>query len=310
MRAILLAIFCLLIACRQMPPVANLNDIIRDNRVKAIPCPFELQYLDGIAWGPDQSLYFSDVTAGIIYRYTPGKGFFIVCDSTKGVNGMMFDRSGKLLVCHGEYGYIASYQPNSCTLEPLVTTYEGQRFNSPNDLVVDRYGGLYFTDPSFTPNHIFQPKEIVYYVTPEKKVRALINDIHPDGIALSVDGKILYLADRRKPFVWAFDVLDQGNLFNKRLLHHLKSNDSRASETENAAGMTIDVKGNLFVCTKRGITIIDAHGRYLGNIPLSSPPSNCTFGGANLDILYITASNSLYRIKTKTQGVALFYGGE
>lgn len=305
MRGVFLVIFCCLTSCQQIPPKPGFHELMGDNRVKEIPCPFELQYLDGLAWGPDQSLYFSDVAAGRIYRYKPGKGFSMVCDSTEGVNGMTFDHSGNLIVCQGKYGYIARVAPGSCRLDTLVMSYGGQRFNSPNDLVVDDYGGVYFTDPSFTLDHLFQTKEVVYYLTPENEVRALINDLHPDGIVLSSDNNILYLADRKKPFIWAFDVMEQGRLFNRRILYHLKDRDSINGETEKAAGMTIDVRGNLFLCTSSGLTILDSRGRYLGKIPLAVHPVNCAFGGANLDVLYITASNSLYQIKTNTYGATL-----
>jgi gluconolactonase len=305
MRGFFLAIFCCFIACQQIPPKPEFHELIGDNRVKEILCPFEVQYLDGLAWGPDQSLYFSDVAAGRIYRYKPGNGFSMVCDSTEGVNGMMFDHSGNLVVCQGKYGYLARFAPGSCIQDTLATAYGGERFNSPNDLVVDGHNGVYFTDPSFTPDHHFQTKEAVYYITPENEIRALINDIHPDGIALSLDSKILYLADRKEPFIWAFDVLDRGRLFNRRILYHLKDTESKEGEIRTATGMTIDVKGNLFLCTHSGIIILDAHGRYLGKISMDAHPANCAFGGTNLNILYITASNSLYQIKTNTNGRSL-----
>jgi gluconolactonase len=187
---------------------------------------------------------------------------------------------------------------------------------------MDAKGGIYFTDPQFTSDVVKnQPGRTVYYVNPEGKLIRLLNPDEfamPNGIALSPNGKILYINNTydnetwwntktdKENFVWAYDVNADGTISNGRKFAELYLTTevlNRGGKSSGADGMRVDAFGNLFVCTYAGIQIFNSEGKFVGITVTPTYPVNCIFGGPDKSTLYITSYNKIYSIKTNTKGL-------
>jgi gluconolactonase len=279
---------------------------------------------EGFTWseGPvwfNGGLIFSDVPENIAYRWKPGltKAEVFLKPSglltpqpgfrEPGSNGLTLDREGRLLLCqHGERR-IARYEDGRFTA--LAERYEGNRFNSPNDLVVRKNGDIYFTDPSYGLEGINQSplKELpfngVYRVVDDGRVTLLTKNLtFPNGIAFSPDEKILYVgvSDAKATRLVAFDVAADGTIANERTFFDaqplLKGGDKGLVD-----GLKIDRDGNVWSSGPGGILVISPAGKLLGRLNTGQATANCNWGDDG-GTLYITAHMFLLRIRTKTMG--------
>ena len=292
---------------------------------------------EGPAVAPDGSIFFSDIPmnkdggAGMILRCDPrtGKTTVFKTDSGKS-NGLMFDAGGRLVGCQGaDYGKrrLTSWNVQTGEEVELAGKFNGKRFNAPNDLVIDRAGRIYFTDPRYVGHENRELKSrAVYRVDGNGAVREITREVRkPNGIALSPDEKTLYVADhdngtdRIDPAVappkqgemklYAFSLDGKGLATGGR-----KTLIDFGPEV-GIDGMTTDYRGNLYLAlrsaTRPGILIISPSGKELGHIPTRGAPglaaeaealpSNCVFGrGYQADTLYVTIDTSLYRIRLNT----------
>ena len=178
--------------------------------------------------------------------------------------------------------------------------------NSPNDVVVKSDGSIYFTDPPYGVKE--EQRELdfqgVYRIAPDGTLTLLVNDFdRPNGLALSPDEKILYIADTNRRHVRAFDVQSDGALKNGRVFAELKSDKGGGPD-----GMKVDTKGNLYVTGPGGTWVFDSTGTHLGTIVTPEEPANCAFGGKDNKTLFITARTSVYRVKVKISGIKVLFG--
>jgi gluconolactonase len=236
-------------------------------------------------------------------------------------NGLMPLPSGNLAVCDMFGHRIVEMTTQGTIVQTLVASYEGKPLDGPNDLAVDAKGGIYFTDPQFTPDaRKSQPGRAVYYRTPEGKVIRVIEPnvfAMPNGVVLSPDGKTLYVnntydsetfwnADTDKDnFVWAYDVNGDGMLRNGRKfaeLHLTPDVLDRKGRSTSADGMTIDELGNIYVATYSGLQIFNGRGEFIGIINLPVFPVSCCFGGEDMKTLYMVGYNKVYRVRTNVRG--------
>ncbi len=211
---------------------------------------------------------------------------------------------------------------NGKILKVLADIYDGKPLDGPNDLVLDPKGGLYFTDPQYNADRVMnQPGRTVYYLSPEGKLIRLLEPnafARPNGIALSPDKKTLYinntLDDEKDPannsdkdnFVWAYDIQPDGTIANGRKFAELYLTAdamNRVSKTSGADGMKVDALGNLYVCTYAGLQIFNKDGKFVGIINLPTYPVNCTFGGPDMQTLFIASHNKIYSVRTNVKGV-------
>lgn len=276
-------------------------------------------------------LYFSDMffqdPAGNDWTGSPARSRLIVMepDGTWRVlssgmqsNGTVAAKNGNLVVCDMFGHRVVEVNPaTGQVVRVVLDAINGKPIDGPNDLVMDAKGGLYITDPQFTPEaKKSQPGKQVYYVAPDGKARVVIGPgeyAMPNGVELSPDGKTLYVnntwAQPGENFVWAYDVAGDGSLSNKRRFAMLNLRpevlaaanpadrfDSRAD------GSAIDTDGRYYVATNSGVQIFLADGTYAGTIWLPQSPISLTFGGANNDALYMVTQSSVWRIQTKVRG--------
>jgi gluconolactonase len=186
------------------------------------------------------------------------------------------------------------------TLTPVVSTFEGKRFNSPNDLVFAKDGALYFTDPPYglAKQDDDPAKELTFngvYRFANGRLQAVVRDLNrPNGLAFSPDSKTLYVnnSDPAKNLVMRYDVAADGTLANGRVFADLTSKVDGLAD-----GMKIDARGNIYTAGPGGVWILSPAGKHLGTIRPPETPANCAWGDDG-KTLYMTAVTSVYRVRT------------
>lgn len=298
-----------------------------DARLEIVAEGFD--WSEGPVWVPEQGgfLLFSDIPRNKIYRWDSRSGLAdfltpsgytgdVPRGGERGSNGLALDRQGHLLLCqHGDRRVARLDAPLSAP-QPRYTTladrYQGHRFNSPNDLVVDSSGAVYFTDPPFGMAKYqddvskIEGKEIplqgVYRIAPDGTVTLVVKDLErPNGIALSPDVKTLYVANSEKarPVWMAYPVQPDGTVGAGRVLFDASALvDKRQGVPD---GMAVDKDGNLFAAGPGGVLVITPEGKHLGTLLTTQATSNCTFGEDGRT-LFITADGYLLRVRLATQG--------
>lgn len=271
----------------------------------------EGEFTEGPAFGPG-GLCFSDIGNRIL-RFDPKTEKTAVYREPSGrANGLIFDSQGRLIACEGANTggkRRISITDRDGTVRTLADKWMGKRFNSPNDLTIDKQDRVYFTDPRYVGK---EPRELttesVYRVDPDGSVTQIITDVQkPNGIILSPDLKTLYLADNNAKgnrHLLAFALRPDGSVGPKKILHDFKTG-------RGIDGMTIDMQGHIYatagVGKEAGVYIFTPAGKKIGFIPTPETPSNCCFGDADHKTLYITAGVSLYRIRLNVPGFALYW---
>jgi len=228
-----------------------------------------------------------------------------------GVNSLAFNKQGELLAIGvGKPGISVVYPQNKSRM--VVDGYHGIPFGRLNDLVIDKHGGVYFTDmgintPAGQPAPAAPPAAAVYYLNPKGELLQLDTTVpRPNGIQLSPDEKTLYVANTWGEYVFAYDVNKDGTLRARRefaKLEGFRKNDAGVM-TSGADGLAVDAKGRLYVASAAGVQVFDKKGNVLGIIALPKPPNNLAFAGPGKKTLYIVGRGSAWRIATQTKGYA------
>jgi gluconolactonase len=257
-------------------------------------------FTEGPMWDPSGFLYVSDETINKIFRvYPDGRKEEVIALGDP--DGNTFDRHHTLIDCASVLRAIIEVTPDG-KYKVLADRYEGKRLNSPNDVIVGPDAALYFTDPTLdlvAGEKQEIPFQGVYRLDASGNLRLLTRDLtQPNGLAFSPDGKKLYIDDSEQRNIRVYDVSADGSLSNGRIF-----GDEHGEKHEGVPdGMKVDEKGNLFVTGLKGIWIWDADGNHLGTIAMPEQPANLAWGDADYSTLYITATTSVYRLKTKTRG--------
>ncbi len=253
------------------------------------------KFTEGPAVDRNGNVYFVDAPESKIFRADAqtGKVTLFKAD-TGGASGLMFGRDGRLYAAAGKKKRIIAYTSDGA--ESVITEGMGS-----NDLAVTSAGAIYFSDPA---------AHRVWYVD-AKGAKRVVHEgsdiIFPNGVRLSPDEALLYVADTASRWVWSFQVQPDGSLANGEPFYHLEIPDEVESGPLRAGadGMTVDTEGYLYVATKLGIQVCDQPGRVVAIIrkPGTADPSNVVFGGPNLDMLYVTAGDKVYRRHLRRKGL-------
>lgn len=289
-----------------------------------------VDFLEGAAMSPDGLLYFSDFPnsggapffAGIIWTLNPATKEYKIFRSPSGMsNGLKFDANGDLVACEGaNYGGrgITRTAMKTGRSAPVASLYRGRRFNSPNDLAIDRQGRIYFTDPRYLgPEFMEQNGMGVYRVDTSGEVHLVAANVaKPNGIVFSPDQKILYVADCDWPgsgnsggdfekttvqptmhgAVYAFDVQPDGSL-------KLGSKLIDFGSTAGPDGMTIDAEGNLYIALGSRVGVYSPQGKLITEIKSPRATNLCFGTGTFRKTLFIVGGKSVYMVETKKGGV-------
>ena len=292
-----------------------MSSLILDKRLERV---FDgAVFSEGPASDRKGGILFSDCSENIIYRFDEITGETVRWSSDSGhANGMNFDAQGRLVVCCDGKSYPSSgregahavrrYEKDG-SITTLASTYNGKKLNGPNDLCFDSKGVIYFTDPRYgDKSDIEQDVMAVYRIDLDGTLTRVISDLEsPNGILISRDDQYLFVVDHnldphgaRKLLRYKVD--SAGQWHQEKVL--LDFGDDYGMD-----GMVLDQDENIYVTggsgESAGVHIVSRDGDYIDLIPTPEVPGNCTFGGADLDILYICATTSLYRIKVNAKGL-------
>jgi gluconolactonase len=291
------------------------------------------QLTDGITWaeGPvwvahGNYLLFSDVPGNVMHRWDAkgGKTDFLRPSGydgppTKifreaGTNGAIISTAGELLVCDCGNRAVARIDLETRKRTLLTTTFNGKKFNSPNDLVEVRHGplkgSLYFTDPPYGLEGMDaspakeQAFNGVYLLRPNGEEALVDGSLSfPNGIGLSPDGRRLYVAisDPKRPVIMAYDLGADGLPTASREFFDA-SDLLKAGGPGLPDGMKVDAQGRLFASGPGGIMILTPDAKLLGVIETGFPAANCVFGEDG-GTLFITSNHLVARVRTKTRGL-------
>ena len=256
------------------------------------------RFTEGPVFSREGFLLFSDVPNNKILKLAP-EGVSTFRESSQGANGNTYDSQGRLLTCESRSRRVTRTDKKG-NIEVLAERWEDKRLNAPNDIVVRRDGHIYFTDPAF--GNQADTRELSFYGVyhiPPKGPMALVAkpEGRPNGIAVSPNGRILYVANSDERNLRAYDLDRNGAASNERVL---------ISGIEGPPdGIRVDEKGNIYV-TAKGLVIYSPQGKLLHTIELSETPANCAFGDADFQTLYITARTSVYRVRLDVKGAVQY----
>jgi gluconolactonase len=298
---------------------------------KLIPTNAEIEEIgggfawsEGPVWVPDGNfLLFSDIPNNALIRWDAKNGcqpYLKPAGYTgddprggeSGSNGLVLDRQGRLVLCqHGDRRVArldSNWDKPEAKYVTLADRYEGKRFNSPNDAVVDSNGAIYFTDPPYgLEKNVDDPKKElsfqgVYRLDPSGKLTLLTKEMErPNGIGLSPDEKTLYVANSHGPrlVIMAFPIAADGELGRGREFYSAR--DNAGKRPGSCDGLTVDVHGNVFATIPGGVGIFTPDGKQLGLISTNDRTANCEFGEDG-STLFICANHNLLKVKTTTKG--------
>lgn len=283
------------------------------------------EWTEGPVWVSSLGmLLYSDIPRNAVYRWAPGDSAAIwlqpagftgeaLRGTEPGSNGLALDGDGRLVLCqHGDRRIArlsSPWESPAPIFETIAGTYDGKRFNSPNDLAITSQGDIYFTDPPYglVNQGVDDPeKELdfqgVYRVTPDGTVTLLTAELsRPNGIAFSPDERRLYVgnSDPERPIIMAYDLAEDGTLAEGSVLFDATSIGGGGFD-----GMKVDVQGNLFATGPGGVLVIAPDGRHLGTLRTTQATANVAFGDDG-STLYITADMYLLRVRLSTVGMGV-----
>ena len=266
----------------------TLADIVQPGaRVEKIAGGF--QFTEGPVLSRIGFLLFSDIPANRIMKYAlpPGRkpDLTVFRENSNAANGLTFDHQGRLLACEGKPGRVTRTEKDG-KITTLAAQFEAQPLQRPNDLVYAIDGCIYFSDP---------PSGIVYCINRKGELKAATSEAAaPNGVALSPNQLVLYVADTRQKNIRAFDIAGDGSVSSGRVVMDVR-----------ADGIKTDEEGNVYAASAGGVWVFTPGGKHLGTIETPEQPSNCNWG-SGFRGLYITARTSVYHVPTKIPGTRTY----
>ncbi|KAF1716380.1 gluconolactonase [Pseudoxanthomonas yeongjuensis] len=267
-------------------------------------------------------LLFTDVPENTLYRWTQRDGLSVFLKPSgladpdpeimreAGANGLYAEPAGTVLVADSGTRVVARLDPATKRKTTIAATYEGKRFNSPNDLVRRSDGVVFFTDPPYGLKGLDDSpaKELkfngVYRIDTDGSVHLLDDELSfPNGIALSPDERTLYVSnsDPTRPVWMAYSLDAQGDVAGKRVF--ADASDLIDEGVQGLPdGMAVAGDGRLFATGPGGVLVFDPDGKRLGRIETGLAISNCAFGDDGRT-LYMTSHTLLARIRLKVTGL-------
>jgi gluconolactonase len=289
--AILLSVLCSVSLFAQAPPLPPAVEttataipgvVAAGTKVKIVKDG--LQSSEGPIAMPDGTTLFTEPGASKVHRIDKSGAITTFIENTNRANGLALDSKGRVIATTADS--IEVLHPTRSVIAKMSTR--------PNDLVIDKKDGIYFTLPSDKPS-------AVYYIAPGGKPVKLGEAPGAHGIQLSPDEKTLYSADSSGEYLVAFDVQPDGTLTYRRNFGKYPGLKSPASHAD---GIAIDSEGRVYVGIETGVAVLSPKGETLGLIPTSQRPQNLAFAGPNKKTLYLTGRTALFAVDMLSQGYA------
>jgi len=306
--------------------------IAADAKIERVATAPGFKWTEGPVWIPDGYLLFAEIPSNSIRKWMNGslsvflqpsgyQGATPYAGPEPGSNGMTLDARGRLTIAghaRRDVWRLETMNPHG-PITVLADRYQGKRLNSPNDLVYSRDGSLYFTDPPYglpTQGDQDAAKELpfngVYRIRnalsqqpaaapASDNLELLVKDLpRPNGIAFSPDEKYLYVNNTEPKKLWMrYSVNPDGALGAGTLFYDATGEAAEGSPD----GMKVDRAGNLYSAGPGGVWIFSKEGKHLGTIQMPEKVGNLAWGDSDSKTLYITASTSVYRVRTKAVGL-------
>jgi len=253
------------------------------------------RFPEGPAWSKDGYLIFSDTPSDRLLKWAPGHATEVFRADAHGPSGNAFDADGRLYTCETRLRRVTRTDKKG-KIEVLADQWEGKRLNAPSDIVVSKSGHVYFTDPAFGEQSDRRELDFygVYHLPPRGPMKLVARPAgRPHGIALSPNGRILYVSNADEHNIRAYDVDHNGDASGERVL--VPRIDGVPG------GISVDEKGNLYVAA-RGIAVYSPEGRPVHVMEMKELPSNCAFGEADSKSFFITARGVVYRVRLDVKG--------
>ncbi|NLF32626.1 MAG: SMP-30/gluconolactonase/LRE family protein [Planctomycetes bacterium] len=260
------------------------------------------RFTEGPAWhAGQQTLYFSDIPSDTILRWTAADAAPQVWRRpSRRANGNTVDRQGRLVTCEHASRTVTRTDTEG-HVTTLAATFEGRRLNSPNDVVVDAAGTIWFTDPPYgiKPEFSEQRANFVFRLAEGAAEPVAVVDHlpRPNGLCFSPDERVLYVAnsDVDQHNIWRFDVRPDGTLTGGAVFATIVPGVPD--------GMRVDRDGRLWSTAGDGVHVFSPAGQLLGKIHTPRTAANCTFGGPDRRTLFITATDTVWAIGTGVVGL-------
>jgi len=258
-------------------------------------------FTEGPVWDPAGFLWVSDESKNRIDKlYQDGRVEHMV--SLVDPDGSTYDREHRLLSTASGLRAIIRLSADGKSFDTVVDQYQGKKLNTPNDIVIGPDGAIYFTDPTIDMTHD-QQQELppsVYRIGTDNRMSLLTTDLKaPNGLAFSPNGKYLYIDDDDSMKIRRYKFHKDGTISDGMDFADMTDPLKRGVPD----GMKVDKKGRLFVSGPTGIWVWNSKGVHVGTVQMPRDMANLTWGGPDNSKLYITASDTVYILQTKTRGI-------
>jgi sugar lactone lactonase YvrE/glyoxylase-like metal-dependent hydrolase (beta-lactamase superfamily II) len=262
---------------------------------------------------PDGSLIFTENRVDRVRRIGADGAVSVFLERGRNPNALARASDGSIIAAQTAGPGIGVIHPAD-KARVLVTSYEGKPLNRPNDLIVDKSGGIYFTDPGAGAGQrqpgvaalAAPPVPALYFLNPKGELRQLSTEIkRPNGVSLSPDEKTLYVADTFGEYVLAYQVVAGGAVSQPKNFARLAGfKQTENGPSSGADGLAVDAQGRLYVASSAGVEVFDRRGKALGVIDLPKAPQNLAFAGSSGNALYVVGRGAVWKIDTLTRGPA------
>jgi gluconolactonase len=278
-----------------------------DPEVEPEPLASGFDFTEGPVWHfGERHLTFVDLAGNAMHRWTEAQGLETLRELSNHANGLAFDPDGALVSCEHQTHRITREGPDGLTV--LVESYGGKRLNAPNDLVIARDGSIVFTDPHYGLSEGFggpaeqeQPVRGVYRLPPGgREPDLLVDDLDgPNGLALTAAEDRLIVADSERGYLRAFEVGEGWRISGGDVLVELPPEGEGVPD-----GLKLDQDGNIFATGPGGIWVCSSSGTILAHVPFTEIAANLAWGDDDARTLYVTASTTIYRLRSRAAGHA------
>jgi gluconolactonase len=250
------------------------------------------QFVEGPVWVDTLGLLFSDINGNKVYRWSPDSTLSVFLSPSGNSNGLALDKQGRLLLALQGDRKVVRREENG-TMTTLASQYNGKKLNSPNDLVVKSDGSVFFTDPPYgiSASQAELGFNGIYRISPSGDLQLLDSTFYrPNGIAFSPDESKLYVSECEATRIYVWDVVEDTVIVNKRVFADI-------SRTGYFDGMKVDSAGYIYSTGPTGIWVFSPEGDNVDTIKVPEQTTNCGWGNADRDALYVTSGTSVYRIR-------------
>lgn len=269
-------------------------------------------FTEGPIWHPSGHwLMFSDIAESRQWRWTEAEGLSPFRQPSNQSNGNCFDLAGRVVSCEHASSQLVLHDHGGKLVRVLARSFEGRALNSPNDVVCDRAGRLWFTDPTYGRTRedlgILREPELdfrgVYRLDPDGTLACVARDFEqPNGLCFDLAEARLFVNDTEAGVIRVFDLEPGGALSGGAVWARVEGEGEGRAD-----GMKLDVVGRVFCNGPGGVHVYDPEGAWLGRIATPEKSTNFCFGGAERRALFVTASTSIYRIETETAGLPMIH---